>query len=135
MLTIRFPPHKKVHIWFGLVWYGLVNILCWFSSLYEKISTCDGSIWGSFSRPIQQWPQISWKLYKTADLCKDLAITLVPFDGFQHMRGQFGVVFHGQSNYELKSAVHCTKQLTYREIILKLGFHLLDFNIWRVIFG
>ena len=135
MLTIRFPPHKKVHIWFGLVWYGLVNILCWFTSLYERISTCHDSIWGSFSRPIQQWPQISWKLYKTADLCKDLAITLVPFDGFQHMRGQFGVVFHGQSNYELKSAVHCTKQLTYREIILKLGFHLLDFNIWRVIFG
>ena len=135
MLTIRFPPHKKVHIWFGLVWYGLVNILCWFSSLYERISICDGSIWATLSRPIQQWSQISWKLNKTADLSKELAVTLVPFDEFQHVKGQFGVVFHGQSNYELKSAVHCTKQLTYREIILKLGFHLLDFNIWRVIFG
>ena len=135
MLTIRFPPHKKVHIWFGLVWYGLVNILCWFTSLYEKISTCDGSIWGNFSSPIQQWPQISWKLYKTADLCKDLGKTLVPFDGFQHMRGQFGVVFHGQSNYELKSAVHLTTQLTHGEMLILPWFHLMVFNMWGVNFG
>ena len=137
MLTIRFPPHKKVHIWFGLVWYGLVNILCWFTSLYEKISTCDGSIigkffkanptvtsnqlktvqnswpmqrscynfgsiwwistyegsiWGSFSWPIQLWAQVSCTLYKTADTRRDLNITLVSFDGFQHVKGQFWIV-------------------------------------------
>ena len=90
-LQLDFLPIKKVYVWFGLVWYGLVNILCWFSFLNERISICDGSIWGSLSRPIQQWSQISWKLNKTADLSKELAVTLVPFDEFQHEKGQFGV--------------------------------------------
>ena len=36
--------------------------------------------------------------------------------GFQHVKGQFGVVFQGLSNGELKSAVYCTKQLTYTKI-------------------
>ena len=40
-------------------------------------------------------------LYKSADMEEDLTITLQPVDGFQHMRGQSGVVFHAQSNGEV----------------------------------
>ena len=36
-------------------------------------------------------------LYTSADMEEDLSITLQPVDGFQHMRGHFGVVFHAQS--------------------------------------
>ena len=40
-------------------------------------------------------------LYTSADMEEDLSITLQPVDGFQHMRGHFGVVFHDQSNGEV----------------------------------
>ena len=47
---------------------------CNFGSIWW-ISTCKGSIWGSFSWPIQLWAQISCTLYKTADIQRDITIT------------------------------------------------------------
>ena len=59
------------------------------------------SIWGSFSCQIQWWGQYTHQLvrslHKSADMEEDLPITWQPVEGFQHMRGQFGVVFHAQS--------------------------------------
>ena len=40
-------------------------------------------------------------LYTSADMEKDLSVTLEPMDKFKHMRGLFGVVFQGQSNGEV----------------------------------
>ena len=40
-------------------------------------------------------------LYTSADMEEDLTITLQPVNGFQHMRGQLGVVFLSQSNGEV----------------------------------
>ena len=40
-------------------------------------------------------------LYTSADMKKDNFITSDPVDGFQSVRGHFGVVFHGQSNGEV----------------------------------
>ena len=40
-------------------------------------------------------------MYTSADMEEDLTITLQPVNGFQHMRGQSGVVFHAQSNVEV----------------------------------
>ena len=36
-------------------------------------------------------------MYKSADMEEDLSVTLQPVEGFQQMRGQFGIVFHSQT--------------------------------------
>ena len=36
-------------------------------------------------------------MYKSADQEEDLSITLQQEEGFQQIRGQFGVVFHAQT--------------------------------------
>ena len=40
-------------------------------------------------------------MYKSADQEEDLSITLQQEEGFQQIRGQFGVVFHAQSNGDI----------------------------------
>ena len=40
-------------------------------------------------------------LYTSADMKKDIFITSDPVDGFQSVRGHFGVVFLGQSDGEV----------------------------------
>ena len=44
-------------------------------------------------------------LYKSADMEDDLSISLEPMDGLRHVRGQFGVVFHGQSIGEFAAQI------------------------------
>ena len=48
-------------------------------------------------------------VYLSADMEEDLPITWQPVEGFQHMRGQFGEVFHAQSNGEV--SVHISLRL------------------------
>ena len=128
LLQLDFLPRKKFMS--GLVWYGLVNILCWFSFLNERISICDGSIWGTLSRLIQQWSQISWKLNKTADLSKELAVTLVPFDEFQHVKGQFGVSWP----IELWAQISCTLYKT-ADIQRIITITLVPFDRFQLVKG
>ena len=40
-------------------------------------------------------------LYKSTDMEKDISITSDQMDRFQSVRGDFGVVFQGQSNGEV----------------------------------
>ena len=37
-------------------------------------------------------------LYTSADMEKEISVTSDPVDGFQSVRGHFGVVFQNQSN-------------------------------------
>ena len=44
-------------------------------------------------------------LYTSADMEKDISIISDPVDGFQSVRGNFGVVFQGQSNGEVRAGL------------------------------
>ena len=52
------------------------------------------------ANPILRSDQL-W-LYRTADLNINFTVSFDPVDRFQHVRGHFGVVFHGQSNGEVQ---------------------------------
>ena len=67
--------------------------------------------------------------YGLADLKKIIAVTLDPVDGFEHVRGQFGLVFQGQSNGKIKSSVQLYKSADIKEILLLLWIQWIDFNM------
>ena len=61
-------------------------------------------------------------LNTSADMKKDISITFHPVNGFQHVRGQFGVVFHEQSNAEVAVHIswHGRRPLHYHSIVKHL---------------
>ena len=100
------------------------------------ISTCEESIWGSFSRPIQWWGliknnctnQLTWQ---------EITVTWELVGGFQLVRSQFGVVFEGQSNDEMKPAIlYKSADMTQKHLkkLVYLPIYLLFYcHFWSLI--
>ena len=101
MLQIKYLISYNIFqlIWFGLVWFGNCIMMYLWSERWDF--DMSGVILGWFfmAYPILRSDQL-W-LYRTADLNINFTVSFDPVDRFQHVRGHFGVVFHGQSNGEV----------------------------------
>ena len=98
-------------------------------SLYLLIHWMDldnlRSNWGSFSRSIQWWVQISCAAVQISWQKGKIAVNWDLHHGIAHFKGQIGVVFQGQSSGEVKSAVQLYKSADFK-IIITVSFDPLD---------
>ena len=97
--------------------------------------TFQRSNWGSFSRSIQWWGQISCAAVQISWQKGKIAVNWDLHHGIAHVKGQIGVVSQGQSSGEVKLAVKIILKSVENQFIVIIfqKFILIIFQLTQII--